>query len=89
MLASTFSVSRPNAVISVYEDKASVPRSAEAAPISILSAAKRQVARKENTIKAGTWTTAGSSLKLPNVQRNPKFAGRIMLHTFRCFKLNS
>nr|XP_023012037.1 mitotic checkpoint serine/threonine-protein kinase BUB1 beta [Leptinotarsa decemlineata] len=53
------SVSRPNATVHIYTDKnvdMSGP-STEAAPISIVTAAKRQDVRKENTLKPGPWTT--------------------------------
>ncbi|EFA04692.2 mitotic checkpoint serine/threonine-protein kinase BUB1 beta [Tribolium castaneum] len=59
---------RSNACIPVYEDKGQEVKGAEAGPISIIAAAKRQEVPKENTLKPGQWTTV--VLKSKSGQRN-------------------
>ncbi|KAG5889015.1 hypothetical protein JTB14_033944 [Gonioctena quinquepunctata] len=51
--------SRSNAAISIYTDNnfETAGASTEAAPMSIVTAAKRQDVPKENTLKAGPWPT--------------------------------
>ncbi|XP_025830575.1 probable inactive serine/threonine-protein kinase bub1 isoform X4 [Agrilus planipennis] len=66
---------KENVVVPVYQDRDnSKLLGAEAVPpVSILSAAKRQQAPKENTIKPGVWTTALPIKKGPMAHRNPAF----------------
>ncbi|XP_044268700.1 mitotic checkpoint serine/threonine-protein kinase BUB1 beta-like isoform X2 [Tribolium madens] len=63
-----------NASIPVYEDKGPQVRGAEAGPISIIAAAKRQEVPKENTLKPGQWTTVVLKNKLVG-QRNLNSCG--------------
>ncbi|KAJ8954375.1 hypothetical protein NQ318_011048 [Aromia moschata] len=48
---------RSNAMVFVYEDRGGEVAGAEAAPLSIITAARRQEAPKENALKPGPWTT--------------------------------
>lgn len=61
-------------MVQIYKDDGTTTQSIEATPVSILSIARKKEARKENTIKPGTWTTALPQRKQA-VHRAPAFKG--------------
>jgi hypothetical protein len=65
--------SRSNAPVSIYEDRGEEVRGAEAAPSSIVTAAKRQEVLKENTLKPGPWTTLPVKKKQAVHRSTPSF----------------
>jgi hypothetical protein len=67
--------SRSNAPVSIYEDRGEEVRGAEAAPSSIVTAAKRQEVLKENTLKPGPWTTLPVKKKQAVHRSTPSFTG--------------
>ncbi|KAJ8920747.1 hypothetical protein NQ315_004887, partial [Exocentrus adspersus] len=65
---------RSNAEIFVYEDKGNVSTiGAEAAPLSLITVAKRQEAPKENTLKPGPWTTVPVKKRVIGSKSTPGF----------------
>ncbi|KAB0797214.1 hypothetical protein PPYR_08208 [Photinus pyralis] len=73
IVPSTSSSSRSNIGLSVYEDRENSVREVAAPPSSILSVAKRQIAPKENAIKAGMWTAPHLKGVAAHTSRIPKF----------------
>lgn len=68
--------SKSNAGIPVvYEDITESISGAEAAPLSIITIAKRDHIAKENVLKPGPWTTVQNN-KVPVMHRYPAFTGR-------------
>lgn len=67
---------RSNTTVFVYEDKGEVAGAgAEAAPLSIITAARRQEAPKENTLKPGPWTTVPVKKRVIGSKTTPGFTG--------------
>lgn len=79
-LPSQGATSRSNAAVFVYEDKgegavAGAVAGAEAAPLSIITVARRQEAPKENTLKPGPWTTVPVKKRVIGARTTPGFTG--------------
>lgn len=74
VLPLSMSASRSNASVPIFEDNSENLLGAAVGPVSILTAAKRQEAPKENILKPGAWTTlpikkqqcSGSAPKAPS-----------------------
>lgn len=67
---------RSNAAVFVYEDKSEgAVAGAEAAPLSIITVARRQEAPKENTLKPGPWTTVPMKQRDIRSKATPGFTG--------------
>lgn len=67
-----------NAQVFVYEDRgAESMMGAEAAPVSIFTAVKRQEVPKENTLKPGPWTTVPVKKRVVGGKPGMGFTGKI------------
>lgn len=69
-----------NAQVFIYEDRGSESLAgAEAAPLSIFAAVKRQEVPKENTLKPGPWTTVPVKKRVVGGSTGLGFTGKNLL----------
>lgn len=87
--ATDSSRSTNNAQVFVYEDRgAESMAGAEAAPLSIFTAVKRQEVVKENTLKPGPWTTVPVKKRVVGGKSGMGFTGKTnRLHSMGLFYL--
>lgn len=87
--AASSSRSGNNAQVFVYEDRGTESLAgAEAAPLSIFTAVKRQDVPKENTLKPGPWTTVPVKKRVVDGKTSMGITGNKLIFSNNLFKKN-